>query len=156
MAWLNSKKPGKPDTRRGLKLPGAEGLLMVSVSPKQPAIFGPSSGRASHDGQREQYRKIGTITIVENPAHVRQVKSYTRRLAQWRGSTQNGPSTGTASRLTLTQTRSRPPGFMVDFRRRFRKSEPLDGIDVSAVSEILDFWCAGTNRQGGGGASPLR
>src|SRR5271169_335190 len=53
------------------------------------------------------------------------------------GSTQSGPPTGTASRLTMTQTHSGPPGLMVDFGHRFRKARPLDGIDASVVSESL-------------------
>src|SRR5271169_1298487 len=47
------------------------------------------------------------------------------------GSTQRGPPTGTASRLTMTQTHSGPPGLMVDFGHSFRKARPLDGIDES-------------------------
>src|SRR4051812_14867606 len=53
------------------------------------------------------------------------------------GFKQSGPPTGTASRLTMTQTRSGPPRLIVDFGHRFRKARPLDGIDPSVASESL-------------------
>jgi hypothetical protein len=57
VASANSTKPASCGEGRGLKPPGATGLPGASAFPKLPAIIGPSSGRASLDGQENNTGK---------------------------------------------------------------------------------------------------